>query len=60
MGELGRKGWREVAGSGTGNDYGQVGGDNYHSPGEKSSLVGSGNGYAKDEDWSCSSQQGSK
>ncbi|XP_044258023.1 ADP-ribosylation factor GTPase-activating protein 1 isoform X2 [Tribolium madens] len=65
MGELGRKGWREVSGSGSAGDYhsggyGQVGGENYHSPGEKSSLVSSGNGYVRDEDWSCSSQQGSK
>ncbi|XP_015834270.1 ADP-ribosylation factor GTPase-activating protein 1 isoform X4 [Tribolium castaneum] len=65
MGELGRKGWREVSGSGNAGDYhsggyGQVGGENYHSPGEKSSLVSSGNGYVRDEDWSCSSQQGSK
>lgn len=43
----------------TSNNYGQVGGENYHSPGEKSSLVGSGNGYNQDN-WSFSSQQGSK
>lgn len=66
MSELGKKGWREVSGSNGSGDYnpsggyGQVGGENYHSPGEKSSLVGGGNGYVKDDDWSCTSQQGSK
>nr|CAI5846396.1 unnamed protein product [Callosobruchus analis] len=60
MGELGRKGWKEISGSGgDAGGYGQVGGDNYHSPGEKSSLVSSGNSYGQD-DWSNSSQQGSK
>lgn len=63
MGELGRKGWREMGGSTNSTDlggYGQVGGDNYHSPGEKSSLVSSRNGYTREDEWSCSSQQGSK
>ncbi|KAJ8919792.1 hypothetical protein NQ315_006321 [Exocentrus adspersus] len=63
MGELGRKGWREVGGSVSSNDpgsYGQVCGENYHSPGEKSSLVSSKNGYTQEDQWSCSSQQGSK
>ncbi|KAJ8941040.1 hypothetical protein NQ318_015516 [Aromia moschata] len=65
MGELGRKGWKEIGGTVNPNDYqsggyGQMTGENYHSPGEKSSLVGSGNGCVRDEDWSCSSQQGSK
>ncbi|KAJ8927925.1 hypothetical protein NQ314_019555 [Rhamnusium bicolor] len=63
MGELGRKGWREVGGANNSNEsggYGQVSGDNFHSPGEKSSLVSSGNGYVREDDWSCSSQQGSK
>lgn len=67
MSDLGKKGWKEVMGgpSGGGNDfhsggYGQVGGDNYISPGERSSLVSGGNGYNKEDDWSCSSQQGSK
>lgn len=66
MTDLGRRGWKEVVGTNTASSgdyhsggYGQVGGDNYSSPGERSSLVGSGNGY-KDDDWSCSSQQGSK
>lgn len=63
MGELGRKGWKEVSGTaptpGPGG-YGQVGGENFHSPGERSSLVGSGNGYGREEDWSTGSQQGSK
>ena len=65
MGELGRKGWKEVGGSNGPSDYnsggyGQVGGENYHSPGERSSLVSSGNGYGREEDWSTGSQQGSK
>lgn len=62
---MGRKGWKEVSGTNTGGDYspsgyGQVGGENYQSPGERSSLVSSSNGYVREEDWSCSSQQGSK
>lgn len=65
MGELGRKGWQEVAGSNSTpgyepGGYGQVSGENYHSPGERSSLVSSGNGYGREEDWSTGSQQGSK
>ncbi|XP_018323037.1 ADP-ribosylation factor GTPase-activating protein 1 isoform X2 [Agrilus planipennis] len=67
MGELGRKGWQEVTGN---NSTSRPGGD-YHSgvfgaqggtlPGERSSLVNSGSGSARgDEDWSWSSQQGSK
>ncbi|KAF5303713.1 hypothetical protein FQR65_LT00857 [Abscondita terminalis] len=67
MGELGRKGWHEVTGGNTNRadyqsgGYGQVGGDNYQSPGEKSSLVNSGSGSGRgDEDWSWTSQQGSK
>ncbi|XP_030753750.1 ADP-ribosylation factor GTPase-activating protein 1 [Sitophilus oryzae] len=65
MGELGRKGWKEVSGTNSGSDYhsggyGQVGGENYHSPGEKSSLVSSGNGYGREDEWSIESQQGSK
>lgn len=67
MGELGRRGWQEVTGNNTNrpsydqSGYGQVGGDNYQSPGEKSSLVNSGSGSGKgDEDWSWTSQQGSK
>ncbi|KAF7265967.1 hypothetical protein GWI33_020704 [Rhynchophorus ferrugineus] len=65
MGELGRKGWKEMSGNNTSSDYhsggyGQVGGENYHSPGEKSSLVSSGNGYGREDDWSIGSQQGSK
>ncbi|XP_018580284.1 ADP-ribosylation factor GTPase-activating protein 1 isoform X1 [Anoplophora glabripennis] len=63
MGELGRKGWKEMGGTTNSNDlggYGQVSGDNYHSPGEKSSLVSSRNGYTREDEWSCSSQQGSK
>ncbi|XP_066256522.1 ADP-ribosylation factor GTPase-activating protein 1 isoform X1 [Euwallacea similis] len=63
MGELGRRGWKEVSGTnsqpGSGG-YGQVGGENYHSPGERSSLVSSGNGYGREDDWSTGSQQGSK
>lgn len=65
MSDLGKKGWNSVAGaSGSAGDYhsggyGQVGGDNYQSPGERSSLVSAGNSYNND-DWSCSSQQGSK
>lgn len=55
--ELGKKGWREISGSEIYN-YGEVRGDNYHSPDEKCSLVGSG-GYNQDN-WSSSSQQGSK
>lgn len=57
MSELGKKGWREISGS-ENNRYGEVGGDNYLSPDEKCSLVGSG-GYNPDN-WSSSSQQGSK
>lgn len=64
MGELGRRGWKEIAGNtaGTGDagGYGQVGGDTYQSPGERSSLMSSNNGYNREENWSCSSQQGSK
>lgn len=64
MGELGRRGWKEISGgtSGTGDTggYGQVGGSIYQSPGERSSLMSSGNGYNREENWSCSSQQGSK
>lgn len=67
VGEYGRKGWQEVTGNSGGRSdyqsggYGQVGGDNYHSPGERSSLVNSGSGSGKgDEDWSWTSQQGSK
>ncbi|XP_050312120.1 ADP-ribosylation factor GTPase-activating protein 1 [Anthonomus grandis grandis] len=61
MGELGRKGWKEMGGNngappGSGGGYGQVGGDSFHSPGERSSLVGSNN----PDDWSTGSQQGSK
>ncbi|KAK9695954.1 putative GTPase activating protein for Arf [Popillia japonica] len=65
MSDLGRKGWSSVTGTtGSSGDYhsggyGQVGGDNYQSPGERSSLVSTGNSYNND-DWSCSSQQGSK
>ena len=74
MTDLGRKGWSQVAGNnmqsggdfssaGTGGGYGHVGGDNYQSPGEKSYLV-SGNGSTgfsnQQDDWSYSSQQGSK
>ncbi|CAG9763257.1 unnamed protein product [Ceutorhynchus assimilis] len=64
MGELGRKGWKEMGGTTASppgyqsGGYGQVGGENYHSPGERSSLVGSGNGFG--DDWSTGSQQGSK
>ncbi|XP_044745806.1 ADP-ribosylation factor GTPase-activating protein 1 isoform X2 [Coccinella septempunctata] len=39
-------------------NYGQVNGSNVSSPGENSSLFGSGN--LKDDNWSCGSQQGSK
>lgn len=63
MSDLGRRGWKEVVGGNAGGDsggYGQVQGDNYLSPGERSSLVSSGNGYSREDDWSCSSQQGSK
>lgn len=66
MGELGRRGWREVSGNNSGNDsssggYGQVGGENFQYPGERSSLVsGGGNGYSREDEWSCSSQLGSK
>lgn len=67
MSDLGKRGWKEVVGSNGGNSgdyhsggYGQVGGDNYISPGERSSLVGGGNGYNREDEWSCSSQQGSK
>ncbi|KAF5302675.1 hypothetical protein FQA39_LY10171 [Lamprigera yunnana] len=67
MGELGRRGWQEVTGVGNNRcdyqsgGYGQVGGDNYQSPGEKSSLVNSGSSSGRgDEDWSWTSQQGSK
>lgn len=40
--------------------YGQMSGDNYNSPGERSSLVNGSVGYNREDDWSCSSQQGSK
>ncbi|KAL1516879.1 hypothetical protein ABEB36_000717 [Hypothenemus hampei] len=65
MGELGRKGWKEIGGNTSApgyqsGDYGQVSGENYHSPGERSSLVSSGNGYGREDDWSTGSQQGSK
>lgn len=66
MGELGRKGWKEISNTGgtSSNDnaggYGQVGGGTYQSPGERSSLMSSGNGYNREDNWSCSSQQGSK
>lgn len=65
MGELGRKGWKEVSGSSNTADYqsggyGQVSGENFHSPGERSSLVGSANGFGREDDWSTGSQQGSK
>ncbi|XP_057657462.1 ADP-ribosylation factor GTPase-activating protein 1 [Diorhabda carinulata] len=63
MGELGRKGWKEVSNLGnennSGGGYGQVAGNNY-SPSEKSSLYSQGNGYVREEDWSYASQQGSK
>ncbi|KRT79904.1 hypothetical protein AMK59_7872, partial [Oryctes borbonicus] len=65
MSDLGKKGWTSITGTtGSAGDYhaggyGQVGGDNYQSPGERSSLVSAGNSYNND-DWSCSSQQGSK
>ncbi|XP_022904784.1 ADP-ribosylation factor GTPase-activating protein 1 isoform X2 [Onthophagus taurus] len=65
MSDLGKKGWNTVT-STTNNPgdyhsggYGQVGGDNYQSPGERSSLVSGGHSYNND-DWSCSSQLGSK
>ncbi|XP_065161909.1 ADP-ribosylation factor GTPase-activating protein 1 isoform X1 [Atheta coriaria] len=66
MSDLGRRGWTQVTGTqqpgaefGT---YGQVGGENFHSPGEKSSLVtgGNGNSFNNQDDWSFASQQGSK
>lgn len=64
MGELGRRGWKEISGSTTATGdcggYGQVGGNTYQSPGERSSLMSSGNGYNREDNWSCSSQQGSK
>lgn len=64
MGELGRRGWKEISGTtaGTGDTggYGQVGGGTYQSPGERSSLMSSNSGYNREENWSCSSQQGSK
>lgn len=64
MGELGKRSWKEVTGgvnsTGDSGGYGQVGGDTYQSPGERSSLVSGGNGYNREDDWSCSSQQGSK
>lgn len=58
MSELGKKGWREMSGS-ENNRYGEVKGENYLSPDEKCSLVGSGGNYNPDN-WSSSSQQGSK
>ncbi|KAG5899792.1 hypothetical protein JTB14_006127 [Gonioctena quinquepunctata] len=60
VGELSKKGWREVNSFSNDNSssYAQMGGDNY-SPGEKSSIYSGGNSYVRD-DWSCSSQQGSK
>ncbi|XP_019766534.1 ADP-ribosylation factor GTPase-activating protein 1 isoform X2 [Dendroctonus ponderosae] len=65
MGELGRKGWKEMGGTNAtpgyqSGGYGQMSGENYHSPGERSSLVSSGNGHGREEDWSTGSQQGSK
>lgn len=62
MGELGRKGWKEVSNlnnESSSGGYGEVAGDNY-SPSEKSSLYSQGNGYVREEDWSYSSQHGSK
>lgn len=56
--ELGKKGWKEISGS-ENNSYGEVRGDNYLSPDEKCSLVGTG-GYNHQDNWSSSSQQGSK
>lgn len=66
VGDLSRRGWKEVTGINStssgdyyGSGYGQMGSDSYQqqSPGERSSLV---NGYNRDDDWSCTSQQGSK
>lgn len=59
MSELGKRGWKEISGS-ENNSYGEVRGDNYQSPGEKCSLVGSGSGNYSQDNWSSSSQQGSK
>ncbi|CAG9829898.1 unnamed protein product [Diabrotica balteata] len=63
MSELGKRGWKEVSNLGNESNsaggYGEVAGDNY-SPSEKSSLYSQGNGYVREEDWSCNSQQGSK
>jgi len=61
MSDLGKKGWNQVTGSNlqSPSDYGQVGGNNYQSPGEKSFLVSGGHSGSQD-DWSYSSQQGSK
>lgn len=65
VGDLSRRGWKEVTGvnsptSGDSGGYGQMGGDSYQFPGEHSSLVNGGNSYGREDDWSCSSQQGSK
>lgn len=65
MGDLSRKGWKEVTGinSSSNTDYYSGGyGDSYQqqSPGERSSLVNGNAGYNRDDEWSCTSQQGSK
>ncbi|CAG9854749.1 unnamed protein product [Phyllotreta striolata] len=62
MGELGRKGWKEISNlnnDGNSGGYGEMAGENY-SPSEKSSLYSQGNGYVREEDWSYASQHGSK
>ncbi|XP_045461595.1 ADP-ribosylation factor GTPase-activating protein 1 isoform X1 [Harmonia axyridis] len=63
MGELGKNSWKNESSNNTNNDfysgnYGQVNGSNVSSPGENSSLFGSGN--LREDNWSCGSQQGSK
>lgn len=65
MGELGKKGWKEVSNTVSGNEYNsatyeQFSENKVSSPGENSSLVSGGNSYLKEDNWSCSSQQGSK
>lgn len=66
VGDLSRKGWKEVTGINTssGGEYYSGGyGDSYQqqqSPGERSSLVNGSMGYNRDDEWSCTSQQGSK
>lgn len=74
MGDLGKKGWGSLSQSNSfssGYDacsgynsggYGQMPGDNYQSPGEKSSLMsgGSGQGGNGDDARSWSSQNNSK